>query len=117
MCVFVVFTCMADDGQGVDWKSHTNIHTRIHTYIHVYKMAGLIIYLGFLGMLAWQMMGRGLNGKVGRKAEPDQLDKSLSFDDIAGIDEAKNRVCMCVCMSLCVCMYVCRGKGRAGSAG
>jgi hypothetical protein len=40
---------------------------------------------------------------VGRKAEPDQLDKSLSFDDISGIDEAKNRVCMCMCVY--VCMY------------
>ncbi len=36
-----------------------------------------------------------------------QLDKSMSFDDIAGIDEAKNRVCMCMCMSLCAGIYVC----------
>uniref|UniRef100_A0A6T8M5Q0 AAA+ ATPase domain-containing protein n=1 Tax=Hemiselmis andersenii TaxID=464988 RepID=A0A6T8M5Q0_HEMAN len=53
---------------------------------------GLLIYLGFVGFLGWQMMGRGASGKVGKRADPRHLDTSISFDDIAGIDEAKNMV-------------------------
>ena len=38
------------------------------------------------------MLGKNVSGKVGRRAQTSQLDKSLSFDDIAGIDEAKQQV-------------------------
>jgi len=52
---------------------------------------GLLIYLAVVGYFGWQMLGKGTTGKVGRKVT-NQLDKSLSFDDIAGIDAAKAQV-------------------------
>lgn len=53
---------------------------------------GLILYLGVVGFFGWQMLGKGTTGKVGRRAEASQLDRSLTFDDIAGVDEAKAQV-------------------------
>jgi len=53
---------------------------------------GLLVYLAVVGYFGWQMLGKGTTGKVGRKANAMQLDKTLSFDDIAGIDAAKTQV-------------------------
>ena len=52
----------------------------------------LLLYLGVVGYIGWSMLGKGVGGKVGRRAKSSQLDKSLSFGDIAGIDEAKTQV-------------------------
>jgi len=56
--------------------------------------AGLLIYLGVVAYFGWQMLGKGggVSGKVGRRANTAELDKTLSFDDIAGIDQAKSQV-------------------------
>ena len=58
----------------------------------VLPYAGLLIYLGVVAYFGWQMLGKNVSGKVGRRAQTAQLDKSLSFDDIAGIDDAKQQV-------------------------
>eukprot|EP00291_Cryptomonas_curvata_P011789 CAMPEP_0172187870 /NCGR_PEP_ID=MMETSP1050-20130122/21590_1 /TAXON_ID=233186 /ORGANISM="Cryptomonas curvata, Strain CCAP979/52" /LENGTH=350 /DNA_ID=CAMNT_0012862265 /DNA_START=22 /DNA_END=1070 /DNA_ORIENTATION=+ len=53
---------------------------------------GLVLYLGVVGFFGWQMLGKGTTGSVGRKAQVAKLDRSLTFDDIAGVDEAKAQV-------------------------
>jgi len=53
---------------------------------------GLIVYLGVVGYFGWQMFGKSMGGKVGKRVRSNQIDSSLSFEDVAGIDQAKEQV-------------------------